>query len=96
VRGKDLTIPAAFKYVKISRDHACEGCQKIIPKGSRVLNVHGRVGFWFNEYWCDRCDVDRITSIPNESLKKSLFEKKAQLTVDKVMKEVSVNRGKTK
>ena len=75
----NLTIPAAFKYVTTRKDKACEGCQKIIPKGAHVLNVHGRVGFWFNEYWCKDCDLDRICSIPDQKLRdKILRERKGE------------------
>jgi len=73
---KELVHPACFNYVTTRKDHACEGCNKIIPKGSRILNVHGRLGIWFNEYWCPQCDWDRIESIPDSKLRQKLMEEK--------------------
>jgi len=79
--SKELVHPARFQYVTTRKNHACEGCGNIIQKGSTSLNVHGRLGTWFNEYYCWSCDIDRIESIPDEKLRKKLFDEKARLQV---------------
>jgi len=77
---KEFNIPAGFKYVMTRKDKACEGCGRIIHKGSRTLSVHGRVfGYWFSEYWCNDCDLDRIDSIPEENLKQKMLEERGSV-----------------
>lgn len=88
-RGKnDMTqeqvIPARFRYVRTRKKHRCEGCHRVILPNTRVLNVSGRLGRWFNEYWCSSCDLDRIMSIPDKYLREKI--RKARF---------SFNEGKT-
>lgn len=72
--GAEKTIPARFRYVITRKDHPCTGCDRILPKRSRVLAVSGRVmGSWFGEYWCEECDLDRINSIPGGRLRAQLL-----------------------
>jgi len=71
---KEYVIPAKFRFVVTRRNHPCEGCGRIILKDTRVLNVSGRIGLWFNEYWCSSCDLDRIMSIPDKHLREKILK----------------------
>lgn len=69
---KEYVIPARFRYVITRKKHRCEGCDRTILANTRVLNVSGRAGQWFNEYWCSSCDLDRIMSIPDRNLREKM------------------------
>jgi len=70
-------IPASFHFVTTKKAHTCEGCQTIIPTGQRALHVSGRLaGLWFNEYFCERCDAERIESIPDSKLREEVTREK--------------------
>jgi len=69
---KEHIIPAKFRYVKTRKKHRCEGCGRAILENTRVLNVSGRIGYFFNEYWCSSCDLDRIISIPDKNLREKM------------------------
>ena len=69
---KEYVIPARFRYVITRKKHRCEGCKRPILENTRVLNVSGRIGYFFNEYWCSSCDLDRIMSIPDRNLREKV------------------------
>lgn len=47
-------------YVKTRKEHKCEHCRRIIPKGSKVLNWHGMWdGEFQNSYACHWCEKQR-------------------------------------
>lgn len=69
----EQNVPARFRYVTTRTRHNCEGCQRRILPKTRVLNVSGRVtGYWFNNYFCSSCDLDRIASIPDSDLREKM------------------------
>ena len=75
----ETIIPAKFRYVTTRKRHYCEGCKRRILENTRVLNVSGRIGQWFNEYWCSSCDLDRIMSIPDVNLRKKMIRARLNL-----------------
>ena len=58
-----------YKFVKVAKEHACNGCEKVIAKKSRALNVTGKDRFWFSQYYCDACIVERLKKIPDDDAK---------------------------
>ena len=58
-----------YKFVKVAKEHSCDGCENVIAKKSLALNVTGKDRFWFSQYYCDACIVERITKIPEVDAK---------------------------
>lgn len=72
-------IPAQFKYVTTRKEYSCEGCSNIIKKGTKCLHISGKIGFFFSNYFCDRCDLDRINSIPTDGFKCKILAMRSNL-----------------
>lgn len=42
--------------VKTKKDHKCEGCFEVIPKGTETTHCKGRYqGNWYNYHMCELC-----------------------------------------
>jgi hypothetical protein len=57
-----------YKFVHVAKEHSCDGCENVIAKKGLALNVTGKDRFWFSEYYCGDCIVERITKIPESDL----------------------------
>ena len=86
VKTADFLISAKFKFVRIGSERNCHECNVKVPKGSLALNVSGRIGYWYNEYYCSNCDTKRINQIPDvhDRLRQFLLNEKARLTAKEV------------
>ena len=55
-----------FKFVHVVKEHSCNGCESVIAKKDLALNVNGKDRFWFSEYYCSGCIVEKINKIPDD------------------------------
>jgi len=76
---KPEVIPAQFKYVITRKEHSCEGCGKTIKKGTRCLHVGGKIVYFFSNYFCDSCDLDRINDVPDKILRRKILVARSKL-----------------
>jgi hypothetical protein len=53
----------------VAKEHSCDGCENVIAKKGFALNVTGKDRFWFSEYYCDACTVEKIKKIPDDDAK---------------------------
>jgi len=58
-----------YKFVHVAKEHSCKGCENVIAKKGFALNVTGKDRFWFSEYYCIACIVERLTKISDDDSK---------------------------